>query len=476
MPSRILLISANRFAIPERVFPLGLTYLQAALRRAGHECLWLDLLDQTDQLDQVLETFQPDFAGISLRNIDDVIIGRRQTFFDDLPSLCSTIRRHKVRRIILGGSGFTIFPTQLIELSGADFGIVGEGEFSLTRLLECLEEGGNYEAIPGLVHRKDGRVMVNPTEFQPFDCEVTVADRPASVVERYRSTSGVLNVQTQRGCSFRCCYCTYPIVEGRGHRHRPAELVAEEFAQLESLKVKYAFIVDSVFNSSRRHVEDVCEAILRRGVKISWGCFLRPQGLSAELMELMARAGLAHVEFGSDSFCDEVLQACGKGLTFEDIVQSTEWARAVHLDCCHFVIAGGPGETMASIRKGFENAKHLRDSTIMAVVGMRIYPQTSLYDRALAEGRIQQGDNLLYPHYYLAPGLDNDAVFGLLREFASQSPNWVVGDPAPAYTELVAKLRQRGVVGPLWSYFSVIQRLWPQGANGGNPEMSSPFK
>lgn len=473
MPSRILLISANRFAIPERVFPLGLTYLQSALRRAGHESLWLDLLDQADQLDQTLETFQPDIVGISLRNIDDVVIRKQQTFFDDLPSLCATIRRHKVRRIILGGSGFTLFPAPLLELSGADFGIAGEGEFSLTRLLERLETGGCYEDVPGLVHRKDGRVIVNPSESQPFDGEVTEADRPASVVDRYRSTSGVLNVQTQRGCAYRCCYCTYPIVEGRVHRHRRAELVAEEFAQLERMKVKYAFIVDSVFNSSRRHVEEICEAILSRGVKISWGCFLRPQGLTADLMQLMARAGLAHVEFGSDSFCDDVLETYQKGFTFEDILHSTELARAVHLDCCHFLIAGGPGETMASIHRGFENAKHLRDSTIMAVVGMRIYPQTSLYERALAEGRIQPGDNLLFPRYYLAPGLNHGAVFDLLREFAGQSSNWVVGDPAPAYTELVTKLRRRGVVGPLWSYFSVIQRLWPQGANSAD---ISPFK
>jgi len=465
MPGRVLLISANRCAIPERVFPLGLTFLHAALRQAGHECLWLDLLDQAEQLDRTLETFQPDFVGISLRNIDDVIIRRQQTFFDDLPSICAAIRRQKASRIILGGSGFTLFPTQLLEMSGADFGIVGEGESSLPQLLRRLEEGGSCEAIPGLVHRKDGRVVVNPSEVRPFEGGVTGVDRPASVVDRYRSATGVLNIQTQRGCPYRCCYCTYPIVEGRGHRRRSAELVAEEFAQLERMNVKYAFIVDSVFNSSARHVGEICEAILRRGVKISWGCFLRPQGLTADLMRLMSRAGLAHVEFGSDSFCDEVLQEYQKGFTFEDILHSTKLAREAGLDCCHFLIAGGPGETMASLRESFENARHLRDSTILAVAGMRIYPQTALYDRALAEGRIQPADDLLFPHYYLAPGLDKDAVFEALRAFAGLSSNWVVGDPAPAYTNLVERLRRRGVVGPLWSYFSVIQRLWPQGTD-----------
>ena len=85
--------------------------------------------------------------------------------------------------------------------------------------------------------------------------------------------------------------------------------------------------------------------MLRRNVKISWGCFLRPQGLTPELMKLMARAGLAHIEFGSDSFCDEVLAAYQKDFTFDDILHSSELASREKVDFCHFLICGGPGET-----------------------------------------------------------------------------------------------------------------------------------
>jgi len=99
----------------------------------------------------------------------------------------------------------------------------------------------------------------------------------------------------------------------------------------------------------------------------------------------------------------------------------------------------------------------------MAVVGMRIYPGTSLFERALAEGRVTRETNLLKPAYYLAKGLTQEAVFDRLQEFSRLCPNWIPGDPAPAYARLVERLRQRGIVGPLWGYFSMIQRLWPQG-------------
>jgi hypothetical protein len=97
---------------------------------------------------------------------------------------------------------------------------------------------------------------------------------------------------------------------------------------------------------------------------------------------------------------------------------------------------------------------------------MRIYPQTPLHRRALDEGAIQPDADLLNPRYYLAPGLNAQTILLQLRQFAQRSPNWIVGDPAPAYFTLVDRLRKRGVVGPLWSYFSAVQRLWPQAARG----------
>ena len=272
----------------------------------------------------------------------------------------------------------------------------------------------------------------------------------------------MLNVQTQRGCGFRCGYCTYPLIEGRQHRRRPPEMVAEEFAQLQRLGARYVFIVDSVFNSSARHVTEVCEAILRRKVKLSWGCFLRPQGLTADLMKLMARAGLSHIEFGSDSFCDEVLAAYQKDLAFDDILHSSELARQQNMDCCHFLICGGPGETRETLARGFANSQRLKGAVILAVVGTRIYPGTRLFEQAVSEGQISRDADLLTPKYYLAPGLTEEAVFAQLQEFARLSPNWIVGDPAPGYASLVERLRQRGVVGPLWSYFAMLQRIQPQ--------------
>jgi radical SAM superfamily enzyme YgiQ (UPF0313 family) len=462
MSSKVLLISANRCTTPDPVFPLGLVHLSAALRQAGHDIVWLDRLADADRFDEVLNACRPDFVGISLRNIDDVLIRKQETFFGDLVSYSKTIRQKNHCPIIVGGSGFSIFPRQLLDLSGADFGICGEGGAGLVSLIAALEKGGDHTGIPGLVYRQNSKIVVNAAATRPLDGEFGDADRPAPVVAHYLRTGGMLNLQTQRGCGFRCCYCTYPLIEGRQHCRRPPEMVAAGFEQLQRSGARYVFIVDSIFNSSRQHVTEVCDAILRRNVKLSWGCFMRPQGLTPELMKLMVRAGLSHIEFGSDSFCDDVLAAYQKDFTFDDILHSSELARQENIDYCHFLIAGGPGETRETLARGFANSQRLKGAVIMAVVGMRIYPGTQLFERAVAEGVIERDADLLTPTYYLAPGLPAEGVFEQLQEFARRSPNWIVGDPDPAYTRLVERLRQRGVVGPLWSYFSMLQRLWPQ--------------
>lgn len=457
MASRVLLISINVCTEPCPVFPLGLGHIDAALRAAGHETRWMDVRVNPGELDQAVREFRPDFIGISIRNIDDIIIRKRETFFGPLTTICPHLRTVTKAPLILGGSGFSIFPERLLDLAGADFGIVGEGEAGMVELLNALESERDATGVPGLVYRRDGTVFVN--ERQRSHGNFPAARRPAQITQHYLQHSGMLNVQTQRGCSHHCCYCTYPLIEGRTWRRRDATDVAEEMAELQSQGAKYVFIVDSVFNSSRTHAGAVCEAIISRGVELEWGCFLRPQGLTPELMSLMQRAGLRHIEFGSDSFCDEVLAAYDKRLTFDDIRQSSELARRAQVEFCHFLVCGGPGETPETLDKTFEQSRQLEGSVILALVGMRLYPNTPLYDQARREGAIDPATDYLQPCYYVSPQIKEEEAFERLREFSRRSPNWIVGDPSPAYLRMADRLRARGVVGPLWSYFAAMQRL-----------------
>jgi len=465
MGANVLLVSVNQYDFPYPVFPLGLAQLEGALRRAGYHTRLVDWNVDAEPVAQILGDFRPGWVGISLRNIDDALIQKRETFFTRLKGLCEEVRRLSSAPIVLGGSGFSIFPERLLELSGADYGIQGEGEEAFPRLMEAVRNGGDLGEVPGLAFREDGAIRLNPRTQTMAGSDIAAPSGVERLSRFYLERSSMMNVQTQRGCALRCCYCTYPLLEGRSYRRRPAGQVVDELERLERQGARYVFFVDSVFNTSAEHVAGICEAMLGRGLRLNWCCFLRPKGLTRELMAMMGRAGLRHIEYGSDSLCDSVLEEYGKRLTFEDIRHSSELAQAAGIDYAHYLVCGGPGETYATLERSFERSRTLGGATFMARVGMRVYPGTPLHARMLRERG--SAPDLLEPHYYLSCEVTEAGVFEALRRVSHDMPNWVFEDPPPTYFKMAERLRARGVVGPLWCYFSIMQRLG--GAFSGGP-------
>jgi radical SAM superfamily enzyme YgiQ (UPF0313 family) len=451
MAVTILLVSVNRCASPYPVFPIGLSHVAGALRRAGHEVVIADCAADGTDLATAVGDCRPSYIGLSLRNIDDIQIRNTRFFADDLSALARTLRSVTAAPIIVGGSGYSLFPRELLAATGADFGIQGEGDVSFVQLLEAIETGAPYQSIPGLVYRGPSGIVANPQKCCS-PSQIAPAYHSNRLVAFYLAKSTVLNVQTQRGCASTCCYCTYPLIEGTMARRRDARDVADELEKIKSCGGRYFFIVDSVFNSAPSHVQAICEELLGRDLGLTWGCFLKPAGLSQELMDLMARAGLKHIEFGSDSFSDRVLDEYGKQFTFGDIYDASLYARVAKVHYAHFLISGGPGETEETLLEGFENSKRLVKTVHFPFVGMRIYPGTRLYDRAVSEKVIKAGADLLHPVFYITPALCEEKIFSALSRFSRQTPNWIVGELPQEKVRVIEQLRQKGVQGPLWEF------------------------
>jgi radical SAM superfamily enzyme YgiQ (UPF0313 family) len=257
-----------------------------------------------------------------------------------------------------------------------------------------------------------------------------------------------------------CCYCTYPVIEGGCSRFRGGDEVAAEMGRLAGLGVRYVFIVDSVFNLQTDHVVDVCEALIRAKIDIRWECFLRPRGITRELLALMKQAGLRHVEFGSDSLSDTVLRCYGKSFTHEEIMRASHEAHALGLNYSHFIVFGGPGETSSTMEETLARTRQLPGAFFFGTIGMRIYPGTPLWRRLAPEGRGEApGDYLLEPRFFLEPPFTVEGIFARLQEEQRIAPNWAVGDPPPIFVKAMEKLRRRGIRGPMWEYIELLRRL-----------------
>ncbi|WP_158277307.1 lipid biosynthesis B12-binding/radical SAM protein [Opitutus sp. ER46] len=459
-PYRVFLANLNRYDQPYPVYPLGLAYIDGALRAAGHEtCVW-DARMSAEPLEASLAAFAPDLVGFSVRNVDNVQAHNPRSFIQELVQVCRGVRGVTTAPIVLGGSGFSVFPGEIFRLTGVDYGIAGEGERAVVELVEQLRQGRAPAAVPGVWRRGAGgaaELVAPDVSFGVFRSE---PHHEPALLDAYVAQGALPGVQTQRGCPLHCCYCTYPLIEGTRSRFRSGEETVAEMRRLARLGVKYVFIVDSVFNTREDHVVQTCEALIRAELDVQWECFLRPRGLTRELLQLMQRAGMRHVEFGSDSLSDPVLAAYGKSFRFDEIRRASELAHGLGLRYSHFIIFGGPGETPATVEETIARAQTLPAAYFFAAIGMRVYPHTPLW-RTLAPERngLEPADYLLEPRFHLEAPFTVEGLMNRLREVQRTSSNWAVGDPPPVFAETMAKLRQRGVRGPMWEYAELLQRM-----------------
>lgn len=462
-PARVLLLNLNDYDQPYAVYPIGLAYLCGALEAAGCSTRIWDCRFTGEPLEAAIAGFTPDLIGISMRNVDNVQYHNPRSFVQEVVDCCARLRALSSAPLVLGGSAFSVFPAELFELTGVDYGVRGAGEETLVRLIRALQTDGVVTGIDGLYHRAgapDGAGAARALEAAGFCAEP--AHDPA-LLSAYARQGSLPGIQTQRGCPLHCCYCTYPLIEGRRSRFRSPQAVVAEMRRLADAGVHYTFIVDSVFNTRRDHVTAVCEALIAAKIDMHWECFLRPGGIDRDLLHLMQRAGLRHVEFGSDSFADDVLARYGKSFTFDEIRSASEEAHALGLHYSHFIIFGGPGETPETVEETLRRSAQLPGAYYFATIGMRIYPHTPLWRMLAPSGAGETtADYLPQPRFYLAPGFTAAGLYARLAEVKRTSHNWIVGDPPPAFRTTIEKLRARGIRGPLWEYIELLQRIDPQ--------------
>ncbi len=445
---KLLFVSANRYTNPYPVYPLGISYLFTYLseRLPHYRINIFDFnLNTPESFRNYLQEFQPDYIGLSLRNVDDVNFYSQEGFINGYRMIADMVREFSTMPLIIGGSAFSIYPKELFSFFNPDYGIHGEGEESLYKLLLSLDAGTPDLSIDGLVYRMGEEIMVNgrkhfiKTPGLGFD---------TGLLEFYWDKAGMVNVQTKRGCPYNCIYCTYPLIEGHNVRTLDPDKIVHTLDELYvKHKIDYVFFTDSVFNISNNFNVELARKMIASKLPMHWGAYFSPHNLSLENLKLFAEAGLTHIEFGTESLSDTTLKKYGKHFDVEEVVRVSDYCNQVGIYFCHFMIIGGFGETESTINESFENSKRIENTVFFPFIGMRIYPGTILHKLALEEGVVHTADNLLEPVYYIAPDINYDT----LKERAEQTGRrWVFPDEDVATA--MNRMRRRNRKGSLWHH------------------------
>ena len=442
----VLLISPNTLIVPYPVYPIGLDYVAGSLgERHQVQIADLNVLDR-DELALIITTFQPDIIGLSIRNIDNTEAGNPLFFIDEHKKLVGWLREKCKAPIVGGGAGFTILPHDIFDALGLDYGIIGEGE-RFKELIDALDGKLSLSNISGLIIASQ-----KSTPTAPWTGRIQRQKAQNDHSQFYLEHGGMLNLQTKRGCSFRCIYCPYPHIEGRKHRLVDPDDVAEMALNLQKKGAKYIFITDSAFNSEVSHSLKVAEAFKTHGLSIPWGGFFAPIKLPANYFSTMKDCGLKHVEFGTESLSATMLKNYRKPFSPSDVIAAHNQAVEAGLHTAHYFLLGGPGETEKTVEETLSNIEELKKTVFFFFTGIRIYPHTGLYNIAMKEGKISDTTNLLKPFYYESDAISHDMIEKQVITRADQRINWIVGSGGDEAAITVSKMHKRGYSGPLWEF------------------------
>lgn len=447
--SSILLISSNSFIYPYPVYPLGVAIIASALSEKGHDVYQFDLLigdRPMDRLKEVLTEYSPDYIGISIRNIDEVdsLSGVLEVLTTE-KHIVQIVRECTEVPIIIGGSAFSIMPEEILDYTDADYGIVGAGEKQIVDLLENLENGSpSPRILKGCPLSSENAESISP-----------LWDK--ALVDFYSEKSGMLNIQTKRGCPYNCTYCIYPSLEGKRFRYRdPDDLINDLDTANRLYNVDTFFFTDSIFNDPDGRYLELAEKIIKSGLKIRWAGYFRPKGIGEKEFKILKRSGLYAAEVGSDAGCDETLHCMGKGFSFSDVLNFYNGCIREDIASAYFFIFGGPGETYRTIQEGLNNIRKLEEGVIFIYSGIRILPGTALFDTAVKEQIISKDARLLEPVYYFSPDIDVDHMNSMIGNDVEKNRMCIF--PPEKGKQMINAMQTFGYKGLLWDELLTLSK------------------
>ncbi len=437
---KFFLLSANVTTSPYPIYPVGMGMIAAALTSNGHEVLQADFLFHDSSLEllgEEIRSYNPDFVGISVRNIDNVNFANSTYYIDNVKNIVSRVRQVSAAKVLLGGAGFSLLPELILKETAADYGFAGEGERLIVEFAENAARG-IYPENP----------LIGPAGSLE-GAAIASALYDERLMKFYLGSGSIASVQTKRGCSYKCVYCTYPLLEGRSLRCRdPREVVNDIIELRDKFNAGYIFFVDSVFNDDDGSYLEVVDEMLRRNVSVPWTAFIKPGGLSDEIVQKMKQSGFAAAEVGADAACDITLKAMGKSFSFQEVIDCNDLLVRNGIAVSHFFMFGGPGETMETVEEGISNILALEKCVSFIFMGIRVLPNTPLAKIAVSEKVISADDDLLHPTYYISPAVDKDWLQKRLTEAFADRRNCLF--PPDSMDNSLQILHKLGYTGPMW--------------------------
>jgi len=359
--------SQSPFATNEKRFPIGIGFLISVLRDAGHKVFFIDnYLKPTRFLENnYLQKNNIDFVGIYANTI----------CYRDTLRMFREIEKMRKKgtwqgKVIVGGPHTSVALETIPEY--VDFVVQGEGERAILNIVEGQ-----------LKDRVVKESRIEDLDSLPMPAYDYFANLPYDFTTKWTEEKPIFNMNTSRGCSFDCTFCSVGSIWARKYRCFSAQRIIEEVKHLiEVYNVKGIYFREDNFTLNKNRVIELCEGLLSQNINIKWVCETRVDTLSFDLLELMEKSGCKGLYFGVESGSQRMLDFMKKGITIEQVEEVFNWCNKLDIEAHASFVVGVPTETAEERKKTIEFSKKIKATTCGFNVFVGI-PKSELYDYVL---------------------------------------------------------------------------------------------
>lgn len=368
--------------------PMSIAYLAAILRDKGFSVGVYDANafgHDKDTALQNIKKYSPDVIG------SDTSLA---TFYNDATFLKEAKDLYGVYTFIFGPM-VRIFSDEIMALSNADVGIIGEPEANIINITNGFEEQYSLSDVKGILYKAKDTVVKTSSEL--FVENLDSLPYPAWDVmplEKY----WYVTVQGSRGCPYKCIYCPYVVGQGGKFRGRTPQNIIDEINYLkEKFGMREILFRDPIFTFKRNRVIELCN-LLKENDNIKWICETRPEHLDSELIKLMREAGCFRIQMGVESASPKILYSIKrlrKGQSAEEYLNHVreviKGCKENSIEAYPFFVIGFPEENWDTIQetRGFIQSIN-PDSPHVSIATP--FPETPFYAEIVSKGLLVTKD------------------------------------------------------------------------------------
>lgn len=415
-----------------RPFPFFLAYTASLLIKNGYKVEVIDGVALQYTKEEFLEK-------VLSKSVDVVVIEIAPFSINEDIELAKMLKSKNSFVITIAVGPFVPLLIEYIkEKNGFDYAVNGEYEFAVLEVVEFLKIEKEVK-VKGVSNLKNEHLdssytgLIEPLDSLPFPSREIFPSNECSKIDEYWDVfcqlRPAVQMHTSRGCPYRCYFCLWNQVmyrEGKYRTFSVKRVVDEMELIVKKFNAKEIYIDDDDFTINKNRVREICDEIMKRGLKLKWSFMGDAINLDEKLISRLSESGCIGIKFGVESANKEVLKTLGKPVNLEKVKDMVKWCKKYGIRTHATFTFGLYNETIGSLNETLEFAKKLDTDSVQFSIATP-YPGTRFYNELISTNRINNFDWMNYDGSCRCvisyPGLSSDEIENI---FKSAFKKWLI--------------------------------------------------